>query len=426
MHIRMSEKELYRLQLVREIEQGRLSRREAAALLGVSERQLRRILRRYEKEGPPGLAHRSRGRPSNREIPADIRAEVLSFLKEKRFRDYGPMLLRETLEEERGIRVSRETMRHWMTTEGTWKPRKAKVHHRQWRERKACRGAMIQMDTSIHNWFEGRGEEAVLIGIIDDASSDLLCRFQPTDSTATNMRVLREYIGQYGRPHSFYADKASHFMTTRAPTEDEQRAGKHAQTQIQRALEELDIEHIPAHSPQAKGRIERCFRTLQDRLVKALRRAGIATIEEANAYLDEVFLPLWKQRFTQEPREAADAHRPCKGYDLDAIFSHQETRQVANDYTFAYRGTRYQIDKRSIQPGLRRSKVTIEERLDGSRKVRWRGHYLTHWEVDSQQAPKPEPSPKPPENAVISKPNKPAPDHPWRHGCTLMRAETES
>lgn len=423
MEFRMSAKEVDRLTLVREIERGRISRGEAAGLLQVSERQLRRILRRYAQEGPRGLVHRSRDRPSNRRIAPEIRAVAVAFMKEEDFHDYGPTLLSETLEDEKGIRVSRETMRQWMSAEGEWKPRKAKVHHRQWRERKACRGTMVQMDTSLHDWFEGRGEEAVLIAIIDDASSDLLCRFHATDSTATNMSVLREYLGTHGRPRSFYADKASHFMTSRAPTAEEQRAGKEAQTQIQRALEELDIEHIPAHSPQAKGRVERCFRTLQDRLVKGLRRAKIATIEEANAYLDHVFLPLWKRRFTQQPREAADAHRSCKGHNLDAIFSHQETRQIADDYTFAYHGKRYQIEKPSIRAGLRRSKVIIEERLDGCRKVRSRGHYLRHRELPTQEPAKPKPSAKPRKTTSGAQANKPAQNHPWRQGCTLMRAE---
>jgi hypothetical protein len=237
---------------------------------------------------------------------------------------------------------------------------------------------MVQMDTSIHDWFEGRGEQAVLIAMIDDATSELYCRFFPTDSTATNMTMLRDYIRRYGRPRSLYVDKASHFMTTRHPTPEEQRAGKAAQTQIQRALEALDIAHISAHSPQAKGRVERCFGTLQDRLVKELRRANISTIEQANAYLDKTFLPFWKRRFTQEPREAADGHRCRKGLNLNAIFSHQETRCVQDDYTFSYGNVRYQIHKRSIQAGLRRSRVTIEERLDGTRKVFFRDRYLRY------------------------------------------------
>ena len=424
MDFRMSAKELDRLELMREIEQGRLSRRQAARLLRMSERQLRRLVRRYEREGPQGLMHRSRGRPSNRKLGVETRVAAVAFMNEDGFDDYGPTLLSETLRAEKGIEISRETIRQWMIAEGRWGARKAKVHHRQWRERKACSGEMVQMDTSIHDWFEGRGDEAVLIAMIDDAKSELFCRFHTTDSTATNMAVLRDYIRRYGRPRSLYVDKASHFMSSREPCAEEQRAGKKAQTQIQRALEELDIEHIPAHSPQAKGRVERCFGTLQDRLVKALRRADLATIEQANTYLELVFLPLWKCRFTQEPREAANAHRSRKGYDLNAIFSHQEPRCVTDDYTFSYRGVRYQIEKRSTAAGLRRSKIIIEQRLDGSRKVRWQGRYLRCHPVpdrpptaNREQHSKALVSPRTAANP------KPAPNHPWRQGCTLMRAE---
>ena len=381
---------------------------------------------RAKVEGAQGLVHRSRGRPSNRRIDAGTHAAAVAFMKGEDFHDYGPTLLSETFAEEKGIAVSRETMRQWMAAEGCWKPRKAKVQHRQWRERKACCGEMVQMDTSIHEWFEGRGEEAVLIAIIDDAKSELFCRFCRGDSTASNMSVLREYIRRHGRPRSLYVDKASHFMTSRPPTPGEQRTGKGAQTQIQRALEELHIKHITAHSPQAKGRVERCFATLQDRLVKGLRRAKIATIEEANAYLEKVFIPLWRRRFIQAPREAANAHRSRKGYDLNAIFSHQETRCVTDDYTFSYRGVRYQIEKRSIAAGLRRSNVTIEERLDGTRKIRWRGRYLRCHPVASQAAtPK---ATRPDKSRIGSNTpanRKPARNHPWRRGCTLMQAEVK-
>jgi hypothetical protein len=352
-----------------------------------------------------------------------VRDAAVAMMHEEEFDDYGPTLLSEVLEEEKGLVLSKESVRQLMIAEGRWRPRKARVRHRQWRERKACFGEMVQMDTSIHDWFEGRAEEAVLIALIDDATSELFCGFFPADSTAANMACLRDYIRRYGRPRALYADKASHFMTSRQPTADEQRAGKQAQTQIQRALEELEIEHLCAQSPQAKGRIERCFATLQDRLVKGMRRAKVATIDQANAYLEQVFLPKWKARFTQPPRQQANAHRSRKGFDLNAIFSRQETRCVADDYTFSYRGVKHQIEKRSIAAGLRRSRVTIEERLDGARKVRWRGRYL-HWH------PLPEPSRQPPPAKtarMASGPKtkrKPPANHPWRKKCLPRQKET--
>lgn len=422
MFLRMSRKELDRVQVMQDVSRERVSRPQAAQLLGVSERQVRRLLRRYEREGPEGLIHRSRGRASNRRMDEHVRATVVAMMHEEDFHDYGPTLLSEALEEEKGITLSNESVRQLMIAQGRWQPKKAKVRHHQWRERKACFGEMVQMDTSIHDWFEGRGEEAVLIAIIDDATSELFCRFYVTDSTATNMACLRDYIRRYGRPGALYVDKASHFMTSRGPTPEEQRAGKWAQTQIQRALEELEIEHIPAHSPQAKGRIERCFKTLQDRLVKGMRRAKIATIEEANAYLEQVFLPKWKARFTCEPREKANAHRPRKGLDLNAIFSHQETRCVADDYTFSYRGVKHQIHKRSVTAGLRRSRITIEERLDGAHKVRWRGRYL-RWHPLPEHARPPVPKKAAPVTPGKKTKHKPAANHPWRKKCLPDRTE---
>ena len=424
MEIRMSTEELFRLTLVQEIREGRISQRTAAAELDISVRQMRRLVRRFERAGPQGLAHRSRGKPSGRKLSASLRQTAVAFMHEEDFCDYGPTLLCETLEDEQGISVSRETMRQWMIAERRWHPCKAKVYHRQWRERKACYGQMVQMDTSIHDWFEGRGERVVLIAMIDDATSRLFCRFYRTDSTATNMSLMRDYIRRYGRPGALYVDKASHFMTTRQPTEHEQRAGKRSQTQIQRALEELNIEHIAAHSPQAKGRVERLFRTLQDRLVKGLRRARISTIDEANAYLDRQFLPLWERRFTRAPREAANVHRSFKGLNLNAIFSHQDKRHVTDDYTVCYRNQRLQIRKRSIKAGLRRNTVVIEERLDGTRKMRWRGHYLRWHALPEHAAPSPAQRREPNKAAMADaspQKRKPAQDHPWRHGYTLMK-----
>ncbi len=427
MEIRMSTKEADRLEWIRDIDQGRLSREEGARLLGISKRQLRRILGRYRKEGPSGLVHRSRGVRSNRRIPDAVRDEVLALLQEEDFHDYGPTLFSETVAEELGHEISRETIRQWMVEQGHWTPRKAKATHRQWRERKACYGQMLQMDTSIHDWFEGRGEEVVLIAMIDDATSRLYCRFFSGDTTAANMTLLRDYIRRYGRPRSLYVDKASHFMVSREPTPDEQRAGKSAQTQIQRALEELDIEHITAHSPQAKGRVERCFRTLQDRLIKKLRRAKIHTIEEANAYLEEVFLPLWEQRFTQEPREAADVHRRRKGLKLDAIFSHQETRRVADDYTFSYKGQHYQILKESVCAGLRRSDLVCEERLDGTFKVCWRGRYLRVKALPGQASKRTPSTKTQPRQAPTNKPRpKPAHNHPWKRRAIPLAADANN
>lgn len=423
MFLQMSSEEFDRASVIKDVVEGRLTQRQSAELLSRSERQVRRMVRRYRSEGPGGLIHRARGRPSNRRISEEARSQATALMHEEAYGDYGPTLLSEALMQTKGIKLSNETVRRLMIAEGVWEARKAKAHPRQWRERKACFGEMVQMDTSIHDWFEGRGEKAVLIAIIDDATSRLFCRFYPTDSTATNMACLREYIRAYGLPRSLYADRASHFVTTREASIDEQLSGRPAQTQIQRALAELKIEHITAYSPQAKGRVERCFGTLQDRLVKGMRQAGIAAIDEANAYLEQVFLPMWNEQFTCEPEEKVDAHRSTAGFDLDAIFSHQDTRYVCDDYTFSYDSHKCQIEPRSVAAGLRRSRVTIEERLDGTRKVRWRGRYL-RWHVlpesSRKKAAKKKRKAEPAACGAKTR-RRPAPDHPWRRRCLPKR-----
>lgn len=263
-----------------------------------------------------------------------------------------------------------------MIARGLWqqKPRRAKP--RQWRERKPCFGQMIQMDSSEHDWFEGRGEQAELILMIDDATSRAYLRFVPADNTEANMRMLYDYMQTYGRPQALYTDKASHFVVNRPASVAEQLEGQQAQTQIGRALRELDIELIIAHSPQAKGRVERFFGTAQDRLVKELRLAGIGTIEAANRLLDDFYAPWWNAIHTIPPASLADAHRPLDGFDLAAIMSHQETRQVHNDYTISYQNQRYQILPQSQLPNLRKTKVTVQKRLDGSLWVWGKGQAL--------------------------------------------------
>ena len=420
MELRMSQKERDRLKVMAQLGARKMGQQDAAAVLGISERQVRRLLRRYEARGDAGLVHQLRGRASNHRKDPAVREQVVNLLA-AHYGDYGPTLASEVLADEHDIEVSRETLRHWMMAAQLWKSRQAKVHHRQWRERKACFGEMVQMDTSLHDWFEGRGEAAVLIALIDDATSRVFLRFYPAEGTVPNMAHLRDYIRRYGRPVAVYADRASHFLTTRQPSLEEDLAGRDAETQIARALRELDIEYIAALSPQAKGRVERLFETLQDRLVKALRRKEIATIADANRYLEEEFTFQWRQRFAVEPRSPADAHRSRKGFDLEAIFSVQHTRTVTNDYTVQYLNERYQILPKSIQPGLRRSKILIENRLDGTQRFRWRKQYLRLNRIKPEKVRKPArpvgATPvglRPPSVAPTGEKRKPAPNHPWK------------
>lgn len=381
----MSQRERDRLYFVKALCRGELRQVDAARLLDLSVRQIRRLQRRFEAEGDIGVIHRLRGHPSNIKISTDVKEKALSLIRSQ-YSDFGPTLASEKLFERDGIEVSRETVRKWMIEAGIWKKRKRKTRHHLWRPRRSCFGELVQIDTSLHDWFEGRGGKAVLINAIDDATSRVWMFFYSTDDTRNNMALLWSYLRRFGRPLAIYVDKASHFKTTRQASLEEDLVGLPAQTQIQRALSELDIEHITAHSAQAKGRVERSFETAQDRLIKELRLEGISNIAEANKFLRTTFIPMWNKRFAHPPANPANAHRPRKGFDLAAIFSIQNTRTVQNDYTIQLNGQKYQIQQQSIGPGLRGAKVQIEQRLDETTRIRWRGKYLKKHKIEPKNS----------------------------------------
>ncbi len=281
------------------------------------------------------------------------------------------------------LRIGREALRRLMIDAGLWRVRRQKVEAvHQWRQRRSCRGELVQWDTSEHQWLEGRGEKLYLIHMIDDATSELTARFVRSDSTEQNMRLLWTYIEKHGRPLGFYTDKASLFRTApKTPRDRTELAGEEREplppTQIGRALAELGIVWIAAHSPQAKGRVERSFGTAQDRLVKGLRVAGARTLEDANRYLDEEFLPWWNQHLVVASARAADAHRPLDaGHHLPAALSQVDIRQVASDYTIRVAGKIYQIAREQICSGLRHAMVRVESRLDGTVAIRFGSQYL--------------------------------------------------
>lgn len=371
----LNQKERDWLQWLHQAKRKQITQREAAQRMQVSERWVRRLLQRMKREKDRVVVHGLRGRPSNRRIPAEMQKKTVAIVRAE-YGDFGPTLAAEYLKEKHQIQVSRETLRRWMTTAGIWRARRA--HSEQvhvWRERRSSFGELVQWDTSDHDWLEGRGPELCLISMIDDASSRALARFAEQDSTAENMLLLRQYLKKWGRPLAFYTDKARLF--TNAPGWNVELKGPPPLTQIGRALQELGIEWIPAHSPQAKGRQERFFGTAQDRLVKGMRKAGVSTLAAANQYLQQVYLPLWQRRFTCVPASSHDAHRPLlPTHFLDAILSRQERRHVSNDYTLRFAGQLWQIERDQIRPGLRDAWVTVESRLDGTLWVRFQGHYL--------------------------------------------------
>jgi hypothetical protein len=306
----------------------------------------------------------------------------MEILRQDVYRGFGPTLASEYLGKKHGIAVSRETLRQWMKAAGLWRAHKQRMEEAHlYRPRRSRCGELVQWDTSDHDWLEGRGGRIYLIAMIDDATSRLYARFAACDSTEENQRVLWGYLERYGRPLGFYTDKASLFQTAGKTKREQERQGRDRPemppTQIGRALRELDIVWIAAHSPQAKGRVERGFSTAQDRLVKGLRVAGVRTLAQANAYLQTQFLPWWNTTLTVEPANHEDAHRKLdRRYELTAILSHVERRQVNNDYTIQFESHRYQIERASVSSGLRGSAVRVERRLDGSVAVRFRDRYL--------------------------------------------------
>jgi len=411
--LRLSQRDRDRLVVLEGIEGGHWSQREGALQLGVSPRWVRKLLGRRREEGDGGIVHRGRGRASNRRIGEQVRERVMAVVRQ-RYADFGPTLAAERLAEE-GMRVSRETLRKWMAEEGLWQVRKKRLRQvHVWRARRGSLGELVMMDSSRFRWLEERGPELYLIAMIDDATSRLWGRFVERDTTEENLRTLGGWIERWGRPLSLYTDRNSLFVTTRPVQQAEQLQGQvTARTQFGRALYELGIGWMAAHSPQAKGRIERLFGTLQDRLVKQMRLVGVATVEEANRYWEEVFLLQWEQRFTVEPRRKEDAHRELGAEQrLEEILSVRVGRQVSNDYTVSWRAQTWGLAREQARPGMRGARVEIEQRLDGTMWLRFRGSSLKLTLCPAPLAASP--SGLRPPGLAASKAHTPHPNHPWR------------
>jgi transposase len=386
--ITMSQRERDLLKIMAPVLQGKRTQAEAARLAQLSVRQVRRLQRKLEQQGDGALVHGLRGQPSNRRLDARQRQQILTTYRQ-RFADFGPTFACEKLAE-MGLDVSPDTLRRWLIAEGLWQRRRRREPHRSRRPRRACFGELVQIDASIHEWLEGRGEAMVLVSMIDDATSRVLARFYAHGTVEAHMDLLGRWLKRHGRPLALYSDRHSIFEP-----QDKGRLLPDAQTQFGRALKELDIGLIRAHSPQAKGRVERSFGTAQDRWVKELRLAGARTIEQANAVLERL-LPGHNRRFAKPARDGADAHRALqRSFNLAAILSIQEERVVANDYTIRFHNRFYQLLK-PIYPGERGGRVIIEQRLDGSLALRFGSHYLRYQEITPRVAVGGS-APKPPE-----------------------------
>lgn len=389
----MSQRERDRLKVLHELSKGQITQKQASEQLRLSERQVRRLAKEVRERGDIAVVHGLRGRVSNHRISAEAERRAIEELSREQCSDFGPTFAAQHVSKLPGIQVGRDTVRKWLIAAGLREKRKRKVGTiHQWRERRACFGELVQWDTSNHDWLEGRGERLYLIALIDDATSRVFARFAPHDNAGENMRVLWGWLERHGRPLAFYTDKAAMFETASKASVDAEEPVLQP-TQITRALAELGIERISAHSPQAKGRIERFFQTAQDRLVKQLRLAGACTIEAANACLDAAFLPEWERQFTVPPANSTDAHRPVSElHNLAATLSRVEMRRIANDYTVQFGGKRYQIARTSVRVGMKGEKVRVEARLDGTMAMRFEGVYL---EISASLSRELEPKPVP-------------------------------
>jgi transposase len=385
----MTQRDRDRLVVLRKAQKKLITQKQAAAELQVTERHVRRLLKRLKAEGDKGVVHAMRGRRSNRQLSEEVRQKAMAILSQLEWKGFGPTLASYHLAKDHDVRIGREALRQMMMAAGLWRAKKQKIEDvHVWRPRRSCRGELVQWDTSEHDWLEGRGEKLYLISMIDDATSQLLAQFVRSDSTEENMRLLWRYLENNGRPVAFYTDKASLFRTAPKVRRDQKALPREEPeemppTQIGRALQELQIVWIAAHSPQAKGRVERQFGTAQDRLVKGMRLAGVSTLEEANRYLNEEFLPWWNETLAVTPASAADAHRALgPEHELASSLSHVEKRRVCPDYTIRNAGRRYGIASKGIQPGMRGGTVRVEMRLDGSMAVRFKDKWLEVNECD--------------------------------------------
>ena len=410
----MTPKEAQRYDIIQELILKKVTVCEVAGRLSLSTRQVKRLKKQVQAMGIQGVVHRLRGKPSNHILDADVREQALTLLKTT-YPDFGPTLATEKLEELHAITVHPTTVRTLMIEAGLWKPRHRKHNqqHREWRPRKELFGEMEQFDGSYHLWFEDRGEEHCLLASIDDATGTITrARFTANEGVQSVFTFWMEYLEQHGKPGSIYLDKYSTYKVNHKNAVD----NAELKTQFERACAELDIRLITAHSPQAKGRVERLFQTLQDRLVKELRLRNISDPEAANRFLEEEFLDSFNRKFGVQAKQEGDAHRALMETEktsMTSIFSVRSKRRVNNDFTVRFKNNWYQLA--AIQPTtvLRHDEIVIEEWLDDTIHLKLRGH-----ELSTRVLPeRPERVKKAPRVTALTRApihRKPAKDHPWK------------
>ena len=412
----MSRNERKRMTIMAGVKRQELTQVQAAELLNLGYRQTKRVWRRYQDQGDAGLVHRLRGHAGLRRKPAAVRTQVLALYAEERYADFGPTLLAEELGKA-GIVVDHDTVRRWLLAAGKLTVRRRKQVHRQWRERKPCFGAMVQLDGSHHDWFEGRRAKCVLMVMVDDATNRMRARFSEAETTHASYDVFEGWVHQHGQPGSVYVDRDSLYRCEGKPGIAEQLAGKERLTQFGRAMAQLGVALILANSPQAKGRVERMNGVLQDRLVKALRLAGIQDLAAANEFLVKTYLPEHQRQFRYEAASAVDAHQAVP-QKLDEVLSWEVERVVQRDWTVASGGKRYQLDPQHEALSLAGKPVIVRTLRDGGVQLERRGVKL-RWKAISGRpvraparpevkAKRAEPGRKP------AAAKKPGAGHPWR------------
>jgi len=405
-HLNMSRKERTRLGVMQQVKVRQLTLVAAGDVLRLGYRQVKRIWRRYQDDGDAGLVHRGRGRLSNRARPDKFRQKVLARYAQ-RYPDFGPTLAAEHLSQE-GLPVDHETLRRWLLVKGRWTLKRRRQKHRQWRERKACFGELVQMDGSHHDWFEGRRGRAVVMVMIDDATNRTYARFSEQETTLAAFDVFEGYVRRYGMPQGLYVDRDSIYRTDREPTVEEQLSGEAPLTQFGRVMKGLGVGLDLANSPQAKGRVERRNGLLQDRLVKELRLAGINDLEAANRFLEEQFLPQLNRRFWVKPAQEADVHRGSPR-DLAELLSWEQERVVQRDWTVTWNGRWFQIGAGHESLCLAGKTVTVRQLRSGSVQL-LKGTQKLGWR-ELPGRPKRSSEPKP---VKVRLQPKPQARHPWR------------
>ena len=420
----MSARELTRVEVLSRVKAGTLSLGSAATLLSVSYRQAKRLARRYRAEGAKGLKHRSAGHASNHaRLPAE-RARALALVREKYSGPvdvrFGPTLAAEHLASEDGVTVHHDTLRRWMLAAGLWSRARKHAPHRQRRERKAHFGELVQLDGSFHLWYEARGPRGCLMNLVDDATSRTLARLGDEETIWAAADVLRRWIEAYGVPLALYTDWKNVYV--REPNAEEQVTGAVPLTQFGRMCASLGIQIIAASSPQAKGRVERNHGTHQDRLVKKLRRLGIADATAANAFLDTTYLSGHNQRFAVAPASAEDFHRRVPSRTmLDRVFQLEEERVLSNDWVVRYDTRYFQVARQSGHAPAR-STVLVREAQDGAIELRYRGRLMQWTEIAAPVKPMPAPV-RAPLSTAPHRPARQSADHPWRRDTRLIDRE---